>query len=190
MQALELDSGAESEGDLVQGTPSPPVKRRLDMEAVCDEALKLQILDARLKKTYHNTQQPLPEVPPNPAPKASDAVDAVPSQFHASGLPAVDISRVQKAALDSLALDVLTPQQQLELLKADREKRGKMKGGRSNKRLGGMAEAAFCAGWLIQRVGYSRLFNSGSVRLTRASLSSSPAGCRSSGCERRDSGRH
>ena len=47
----------------------------------------------------------------------------IPSQFEVSGAPALDISRVQQAALDSAKKAVLTPQQQLDMLRASRTKK-------------------------------------------------------------------
>ena len=57
-----------------------------------------------------------------------DGPEVAPSQFMASGLPALEISQVQQAALEGANRQLLTPQKQLELLKADKEKRGKGKG--------------------------------------------------------------
>ena len=51
----------------------------------------------------------------------------VPSPFKASGLPAGDISRVQKAALESVKHAVLTPEQQLDLIKSELAKKAKAK---------------------------------------------------------------
>ena len=68
--------------------------------------------------------------------KAGPEPDAGPkvteSRFTASGLPALDICEIQKAALEGANKPVLTPQQQLEVLKRDREKRGKPKGKAAN----------------------------------------------------------
>ena len=56
-----------------------------------------------------------------------DGPEFAPSHFTASGLPALEISQVQQAALEAAKKQLLTPQKQLELLKSDREKRGKGK---------------------------------------------------------------
>ena len=51
----------------------------------------------------------------------------VASQFTAGGLTALEINTVQEAALAARDKELLTPQQQLELLKKDREKKAKPK---------------------------------------------------------------
>ena len=56
-----------------------------------------------------------------------EGAEFVPSSFKASGLPAGDISRVQKAALESVKHAVLTPEQQLDLIKSELAKKAKAK---------------------------------------------------------------
>ncbi|CAE7856570.1 unnamed protein product [Symbiodinium sp. KB8] len=52
-----------------------------------------------------------------------DGPEFVPSSFRASGLPAADINKVQKAALESVKHHILSPQEQLDLIKNERAKK-------------------------------------------------------------------
>ena len=52
-----------------------------------------------------------------------DGPEFVPSSFRVSGLPAADINKVQKAALESVNHPILTPQEQLDIIKNERAKK-------------------------------------------------------------------
>ena len=52
-----------------------------------------------------------------------DGPEFVPSSFRVSGLPAADINKVQRAALESVNHPILTPQEQLDIVKNERAKK-------------------------------------------------------------------
>ena len=113
-----------SHGDSESDSQPHPTKRALDFDGVADGKVwrawfvSLNLEAQSVKSQKYSLQ--------------ATASDLVPSRFKASGLPAADISSVQQAALESVGKPVLTPQQQLELLKQDRAKKAKPKGAASS----------------------------------------------------------
>ncbi|OLP95622.1 hypothetical protein AK812_SmicGene22239 [Symbiodinium microadriaticum] len=145
----EIGDGDDCE--MVDGDDGEEILKDLESEqgsSESDDSTELQkLVDAARALSCSGSEPEADE--PNPPPADGDEsppaelpkrnkrsvpqVDVVPSQFHAGGQVAVDIGRVQRAALDSAGKEILTPQQQLELLKNDRaskKKPGKPAGSR------------------------------------------------------------
>ncbi|CAE7452263.1 unnamed protein product [Symbiodinium sp. CCMP2592] len=91
---------------------------------------------------------------PKPRPKRSleiktDAADVVPSKFTIDGVAALDVNRVQNAALEAASKPVLTPQEQLKMLKNQREKNKPKKETREEQKEG---LAVYESGWMKVKI--------------------------------------